>query len=232
MRRAAHRLLAGARRQERDDRPRRRRHRACGRDRRPRVLLELPASCASRWSASTSTIECTPRSREAFAVAGAGAWAWRPASAGAATWARSSRRASWTGWSAHVDDAVARGARVVAGGHAAARRRPVLLRADGARGRDRRHDPVRRGDLRPGRGAVPGRTPTRRRSAWRTTRPTASTPPSSPVTMPRAARSRRRLHAGTVNINEAYGAAWGSLRAPWAAWATRGSAAGTGTRAC
>ena len=49
-----------------------------------------------------------------------------------------------------VDDAVGRGAKVLAGG--APRRRPrLLLRADGARGRARRRAAARRGDLRAGR---------------------------------------------------------------------------------
>ena len=51
---------------------------------------------------------------------------------------------------AHVADAVAKGATVLTGGRAPARPRPVLLRAHDPRGRHPRHDLLRQGDLRPG----------------------------------------------------------------------------------
>ena len=51
----------------------------------------------------------------------------------------------------------------------------------------------------------------------------------------RSARAGRdvaaRLQAGTVNVNEAYAAAWGSADAPWAASRNRAWAAATAPRA-
>ena len=56
---------------------------------------------------------------------------------------------------AHVADAVAKGASVLAGGRAAPGRGAVLLRADRPGGGDPRDDALRRGDLRPRRLALP-----------------------------------------------------------------------------
>ena len=56
---------------------------------------------------------------------------------------------------AHVEDAVAKGARVLTGGNHRPDLGPVLLRADHPRGRHARHDLLRQGDLRPGRVALP-----------------------------------------------------------------------------
>ena len=56
---------------------------------------------------------------------------------------------------AHVEDAVAKGARVLTGGTGAPRPRAVLLRADHPRGGHPGHDLLRAGDLRPGHRALP-----------------------------------------------------------------------------
>ncbi len=58
---------------------------------------------------------------------------------------------------AHVQDAVAKGAKVLAGGKRRPRPRPVLLRADGAHRRHRRHGLLRQRDLRAGRLDLSGR---------------------------------------------------------------------------
>ena len=144
------------------------------RDRRARLLLATPVSCASRWSGSTSTTMSTTRSREAFAarvrrhVAGdrhrlarrhglahLGATA-RPGAAARRRRGRARRAGA--------------GRRARPPGH-----RPVLLRADGARGRHRGHG--RCATRRPSARSSPCTrcTPTRRRSGWPTTRPTGST---------------------------------------------------------
>ena len=154
VRRAAHRLLARAGRQERDDHPRRCRRAAGGGDRRAGVLLQLRASCASRWSASTSMPTSTRRSRRRSRP-GCGRCRWRRASAGRGTWGRSSPHGSWPACSS---TSTTRSRAAPGCSRAAARglMRAVLLRAHRAGGRHGRHDPVRRGDLRPGRRALPG----------------------------------------------------------------------------
>ena len=57
----------------------------------------------------------------------------------------------------HIDDAVAKGARVLAGGRARPDIGPARRRADGARGRDLGDGVPRRGDLRAARLGLPGR---------------------------------------------------------------------------
>ena len=77
---------------------------------------------------------------------------------------------------AHVDDAVRPGRTLLTGGQRPAGRRTVLLRADGPRRRHRRHDPLRRGDVRPRRRDLPGRVRRGGDPAAPTTPPTGSTP--------------------------------------------------------
>ena len=133
----------------------------------------------------------------------------------AATSGRWSRRRSSTPSTRHVDDARAKGAAVLAGGQAAAGRRPAVLRADRAV----------RGDA--GRWSA---SPTRRSARW--CRSTGSATRREAIARandgeyglnasdlhPRRARAAGRspgqIKCGTVNINEAYGATFGSIDAP------------------
>ena len=74
----------------------------------------------------------------------------------------------------------------------------------------------RRGDVRPGRLGLPrSRDEDEAVAAGQRHASTASTPRSGRGTSRRGRRGRRRgCAAGTVNINEAYAAAWGATRAP------------------
>ena len=65
----------------------------------------------------------------------------------------------------HVEDAVAKGARVLAGGRPRPDVGPLLLRADAPAGRPRRHVAVRRRDVRAGRRDLDVRRPTTRSSS-------------------------------------------------------------------
>ena len=123
-------------------------------------------------------------------------------------------RSSSTPSTAHVEDAVAKGARVLTGGRARPDLGPYFFEPTDPRGRHPRHDLLRPGDLRPG----------GRRSTASTTRPTrwpaptpastASTPRSTARTAPGPARSPARSSCGTVNVNEAFAATFASIDAP------------------
>ena len=99
-----------------------------------------------------------------------------------------------------VDDARARGARVVLGG----RRLPApgyFYRADRARGRARRRGVPRRGDLRAGGAAavIPDRG--RRQSRARTIRSTGSSPTSTRAICARGLKVTEKLEFGMVGLN-------------------------------
>ena len=131
----------------------------------------------------------------------------------------------------HVRDAVAKGATLLA-------RRPARVPIWGRYSTSPRsspastpeHEAVRRGDLRAGglglsvrdRGRGGGRPMPRRyglnASIW--TRDTAA----------RRRSSRKRIRAGSVNINEAYAATWGSVDAPFGGMKESGMGRGTAPR--
>ena len=89
----------------------------------------------------------------------------------------------------HVEEAVAKGATLVAGGVARPDIGPLLLRADHPRRRRGADGRVHRGDLRPGRLHLPLHGRGRGRRAGQRHRRTASTPASGPRTAAAAARS-------------------------------------------
>ena len=137
VRRAAQELRHGARRQERAARPAGRAAAGAPCPAPCRASRPTAGSSASASSASTSTT----RVYDAFVPRLAEALQGRPARGRASrsptTWARWPARTSSTRCAAHVDDAVAKGAEVLAGGRARPDLGPVLLRADVARRRDR-----------------------------------------------------------------------------------------------
>ena len=81
-----------------------------------------------------------------------------------------------------VDDAVGKGADAASAGGSKARRRRLLLRADGAHRRHRRRARPQRGDLRPGRPDRDASATTRRRSPPPTRPSTGSSPTSTRTT--------------------------------------------------
>ena len=86
---------------------------------------------------------------------------------------------------------------------------PTILRMS------RRAWRVRRRDLRPGRGALPLRTSRTRPSSGPTTAAYGLNFSVGPTTREAGATAvAARLQCGTVNVNEAYAAAWGSVDAP------------------
>ena len=115
---------------------------------------------------------------------------------------------------AHVDDAVAKGARVLTGGRRAARPGAVLLRADDPRGRHPRHDLLRH------------RRPSARWSSVYRFHDEADAIAranegeyglNGSIYCQDGARARaiaRQVKCGTVNINEAFGATFGSIDSP------------------
>ena len=114
---------------------------------------------------------------------------------------------------AHVDDAVAKGATVLAGGRARPGPRPVLLRADAARAHARGDDAVPRRDVRAGRRHLP----LQRHRRGRRARQRLRLRPELLLWTRDTERGRAlatRLRAGTVNVNEGYAAAWASVDAP------------------
>ncbi len=167
-RRAAHRLLARAGRQEPDDRPRRRRPRRGGRAARCAAASPAPASSASRSSASTSTSRSTTASWSGSSTRPRRCGS-APASTTPSTSARSSRPRSSQGRGA-------RARRGQEGRHRGSRRpgtagpRPLLLRADDPDRRDAGDDALRRRDLRPGGRGLPVRHRPRGRRARQRTR--------------------------------------------------------------
>ena len=187
-------------------------------------------SCAFPWSASTSTRTCTTPSSP-------------PSSPGWATWpsARGDRLGCRHGL-AHLGPAArpracARPGRGCAGGHGAgrrsgaSRRRSVLHGAHRAGRRHVGHGPVRRRDVRPCGGGLPGAVGRGGRAALERHVVRAE---RRGLTRD-AARARTiapRLQAGTVNVNGPTARRGGRRGRRWAAWATRGSVVGTGTRAC
>ena len=109
LRGAAHRLLARARRQERDDHPGRCR-RSTVQPRSPYAhASRTPGSCASRWSACTCTTRCTPPSPRRSSRRVSGHDPDSRQSAGAVTWALSSPRGSSLGSGARRRRGSARG---------------------------------------------------------------------------------------------------------------------------
>ena len=113
----------------------------------------------------------------------------------------------------HVEDAVAKGATRARRRQGAARPRAARLRAHHPRGRLGRHGVLRQGDLRPGRLALP----LPRRGRGDRARQRRRYGLNASVWTRDAARGRalaRRIACGTVNVNEAYGATFGSLGAP------------------
>ena len=124
------------------------------------------------------------------------------------------RRPSSRRCTEHVEDAVAKGARVLTGGRARPDLGPYFYEPTVLEGAARRHDAVPRRDVRAGR--LPSRASRDEDdvvarandsdyglnfSVW--TRDTG-----------RGRALATRLHAGTVNVNEGYAAAWGSVDAP------------------
>ena len=114
----------------------------------------------------------------------------------------------------HVDEAVAKGATVVAGGVARPDIGPLLLRADHPRRRRGADGRLRRGDLRPGR----LRSTASRRGRGGRAAPTPPRTASTPRVWTKDGRRGRavaaRLRTGTVNINEGYAPAYGSVQSP------------------
>ena len=94
------------------------------------------------------------------------------------------------------------------------RHRPVLLRADDPRRRRGADGRVHRGDLRPGRLRLPlhGRGRGGRARQLHAVRPQRLA--SGRRTAAAAARSPPALRAGTVNVNEGYASAYGSVQSP------------------
>ena len=115
-----------------------------------------PASCASRSSGCTCTRTSPTSSSAAFVRPGPGDAARRGAATTAPTWARlCSAGAAGDGSRAHVDDAVAKGATVLAGGGARPDIGPFFYEPTMLDGRHRGDGLPRRGDLRPGRVGLP-----------------------------------------------------------------------------
>ena len=90
----------------------------------------------------------------------------------------------------------------------------------------------RRGDVRAGRVGLPGPRRRRGRRAGQRHRLRPQRLRSGPATRARGRRLAARIQAGTVNVNEGYAAAWGSVAAPMGGMKSSGlSAAGTAPRA-
>ena len=109
----------------------------------------------------------------------------------------------------------AKGASVLAGGRARPDIGPYVVRADRARPASRPEMACRDEEtFGPVVVGLPGRLRRRRPSRSPTTPSTASTPRSGPATSARGRAIAARIDTGTVNINEGYAAAWGSIGAP------------------
>ena len=131
----------------------------------------------------------------------------------------------------HVDDAVAKGAVVLAGGKARPDIGPLFYEPTVLTGRDAGDGVLRRRDVRAGGVGLPVRRrgrgdPARQRLGVRAERERLD-----PGRAGAAARSRAQIEAGTVNVNEAYGAAFGSIDAPMGGMRSPGSAAARAPRA-
>ncbi len=120
---------------------------------------------------------------------------------------------------------------MLTGGRAPARPRPVLLRADDPRGRHARHGLLRRETFGPVVSLY--RFHDEAEAVARANDGeyglNASIYSQDGARGPRA--SPRRIKCGTVNINEAFGATFGSSTPRWAACASPGSAAARARRA-
>ena len=102
----------------------------------------------------------------------------------------------------HVEDARSKGARILTGG----KRKDGpgrLVRADRRRRRRPLHEGHARRDVRPRRGRDEGAETKPKRSAWRTTRATASPRRCSPGDPERAEKVAEQLEVGAGNINDA-----------------------------
>jgi succinate-semialdehyde dehydrogenase/glutarate-semialdehyde dehydrogenase len=212
LRRAADRLLARARRQEPDPGPARRRPREGRRGRGPRVRSPTPASSASRWSGCSSPTRSTTGSWTEVRGPHRGDDPRRGLDWGNDMGSLISQDQLDT-VTAHVDDAVAKGATVLTGG------RPgptsaVLLRADHPRGRHAGHDLLRQRDLRAGRVALPLPRRDRGGRAGQRGRVRPQRLDLQPGRPPRGRAIAREIKCGTVNINEAFGATFGSIDSP------------------
>ena len=127
-------------------------------------------------------------------------------------WGRCSRSGSSRRSRRTSTDAVGEGRDVLAGGRRAPGRRPVLLRADRAGGGDARDDAAIAEETF---GPVVSLYRVRLRRRGGRAAPmraaTGSTSACGPAIRSAAAKLARPLEAGTVNVNEAYGAAWCSV---------------------
>ena len=172
-----------------------------------------PASCASRWSGSTSSSAVHDAFLDRFLrrvrALRLGRRARLRSDMGSLLSAAQLDRVT-----AHVDDAVAKGATVLAGGRARPDLGPFFYEPTVLAGRHRGHGPV------------PRRRPSAR--SWRSARCADEDEAvalandsayglNASVWTRDVARGRRvaaRIETGTVSVNETYGAAWGATRSP------------------
>ena len=203
-----------ARRQERDVRRRRRRPRQGGRGRGPRLLLLRRAAvhldrAAARARRGRRRVHQPVRRRRSRRCGWARTLAYGTDMGSLVSRAAARARSPPT---STTPGPRARGSSPAAG--PAPTSGPYFYEPTVLEGVTAAMDAARRRDLRPGRVDLPRRTATTRRSGWPTTPTTASTPPSAPATWRAGAASRPRSRPGTVNINEGYAAAWGSVASP------------------
>ena len=142
--------------------------------------------------------------------AGSGRCGWAPTSTTRSDMGSLISAAQLDRVTAHVDDAVAKGATVLAGGRARPDIGPLFYEPTVLTGVTEEMALCRDETFGPVVSVYAVRRRATRRSRWPTTRSTASTPASGPGTWRAAAQVAARIATGTVNVNEAYAAAWGA----------------------